>query len=164
MKQDLTQQLINTWDWLNWYCMSKREDIELACGRHAVCVVQINDYPAKRVAWGSKRKEYLSQLEDILSAYAMEDTLVAKYDDSTYAVILHWLANDEEIQGMCEEIEADINSAGIGGENPLTVSIGASRCKHDPDSGYQCAMGYALEALLEAQKGMTGIEISNEIV
>lgn len=164
MKQDFTQQLINTWDWLSLYCQSKRDDKALACGRHALCIVQVDDFSDRRTKWGPKKtEEVLSQLEDIMSEYAMDDTLVAKYDESTYAVILHYLDSDEEAQEICEEIKSAINNAGLGGDVPLTVSIGASRCRHDQEQGYQCAVGYALEALLMAQKQKTGIEISKEI-
>ena len=162
MTRDLSQKLINTWDWLNSYCLSKRDDQNLACGDHAVCIVQVDDYNARRVAWGpEKTKAVLKELEDIMSAYALEDTLIARYNDSTFVVVLHYLDSHDEIEEICAEIQATINDANIGGEDPLTVSIGASECHHDPKVGYECAMAYALRALSEAQDNNGGISIAN---
>ena len=63
MTKELNQKLINTWDWLNSYCLSKRGDADLACGKHAVCIVQIDDFANKRVAWGTeKTKELLKEV------------------------------------------------------------------------------------------------------
>ncbi len=152
MTKELNQKLINTWDWLNSYCLSKRGDADLACGKHAVCIVQIDDFANKRVAWGTeKTKELLKEVESIMSAYALEDTLIARYSDSTFVVVLHYLNNNDEIMDMCTEIKESINEAGLGGDIPLTVSVGASNCHHDPDVGYECAMSSALKALTSAQ-------------
>ena len=164
MTKELNQKLINTWDWLNSYCLSKRDDQDLACGQHAVCIMQIDDYNARRMAWGpEKTKAILKELEDIISAYALADTLIARYNDATYVIILHYLSDYSEIQEICDEILASVNEAGLGGDDPLTVSIGASECHHDPSKGYECAMGYAMKALSAAQIDNCGISIATDI-
>ena len=161
MTRDLSQKLINTWDWLNSYCLSRRDDQTLACGDHAICIVQIDDYPSRRLAWGpEKTKEILKGMEDIMSAYALEDTLIARYNDSTFVVVLHHLSDQSEVMEICSEIKSTVDEACLGGDLPLTISIGASACHHDPKVGYQCAMSSALEALEKAQNS-DGISISN---
>ena len=154
MTKDFHQKLINTWDWLNSYCLSRRDDPTLACGNHAVCIVQIDDYNNCRKAWGKENtKAYLKEMEDIMSVYAMEDTLIARYNDSTFVVVLHYLESRDEIADLCAEIIDAVNNSGIGGDYPLTVTIGASECHHDHEVGYECAMKYALKALSDAQSG-----------
>ena len=163
MTKDLSQKLINTWDWLNSYCLSKCDDQTLACGDHAICIVQIDDYLARRAAWGpEKTKEVLKEFEGIMSAYALEDTLIARYNDYTFVVVLHHLRDKSEVSEICAEIQSSIRDACIGGSVPLTVSIGASECHHDPEVGYECAMSYALKALGLAQKS-DGISIANGV-
>ena len=164
MTKELNQKLINTWDWLNSYCLSKRDDQDLACGRHAICIIQIDNYNARRLVWGQeKTREILKDLEEIMTAYALDDTLVARYNDSTYVVVLHYLDDYSEVQEICDEILASINEAELGDDEPLTVSIGASECHHDPHVGYECAMGYALKALSKAQVENSGVSIADGI-
>ncbi|MBO4234900.1 MAG: diguanylate cyclase [Firmicutes bacterium] len=161
MTKDLQQKLINTWDWLNSYCLSRRDDPTLACGNHAVCIIQIDDYSDRKRAWGpDNTKAYLKEMENIMSAYALEDTLIARYNDSTFVVVLHYLENYDEIKEICSEIIDTINDAGIGGDNPLTVSIGAAECHHEHEVSYECAMTEALKALAFAQSGSDEIVVA----
>lgn len=163
MTKELNQKLINTWEWLNSYCLSKRDDQHLACGQHAICIVQIDDFSTKRAVWGAeKTKEILKKLEDLMSMYALEDTLIARYNDATFVVVLHYIEDHAEIQDTCDEIKAAITDAHLGDENaPLTVSIGASECRHDPQVGYECAMSLAMDALSAAQKSGNQVQVSN---
>lgn len=164
MTKELNQKLINTWEWLNTYCLSKRGDQDLACGQHAVCIVQIDDFNKKKQLWGSEMtREVLKELEDVISTFALEDTLIARYNESTFVVILHHIVDRKEINDICVEIKEAISEAALGGENPLTVSIGAAECHHDQTSGYQCAMSYALDALMKAQNDDDSISISDMI-
>ena len=162
MTRDLSQKLINTWDWLNSYCLSRRDDQTLACGKHAICIVQIDDYNNRRIAWGSDNtKKYLKELSDLMSAYALEDTLIARYNDSTFVVVLHFLESHDEIEEICSEIIDSVNEANIGGELPLRVKIGASECHHDQKLGYECATSCALQALANAGSNPNMISIMN---
>lgn len=164
MRIDFTQKLINSWEWLNSYCLSKRDDYGLSCGRHAVCVVQIDDFYKMKIVWGNETGAILKNMEEIMSDYAMDDNLIARFSDSTFVVVLHYLDSLEEINEICEEMKAAINDAHLGTEDaPLTVSIGASICRHDPNYGYQCAMSYALEALEEAHKQKDTINVSKAL-
>lgn len=164
MKADLTQKLINTWEWLNCYCLSVRDNQDLKCGNHAVCIVQIDDFDYLRVAWGKEKTEQiLNQMESIMSAYAFSDSLIARYNDSTFVVVLHYLDDIEDSVNLCEEIRDVIHEAKLGGDHPLTVSIGASRCRHDPNVGYQCAMVCAMDALQEAKKKKDSVLLSHSI-
>ena len=164
MTQDFTKKLINTWDWLNSYCLSKRDDQELACGKHAVCIVQIDDFASIRASWGEeKTQSVLKSMEKIMEEFALDDNLIARYNDSTFVVVLHYIADNDEISSMCEEIRYAINDAKLGGDDPITVSIGASVCRHDQKQGYKCAMSYALEALYKAHEGTDSIEVSSVI-
>lgn len=161
MTKELNQKLINTWDWLNSYCLSRRDDPDLSAGDHAICIMQINDYTACRLAWGpEKTRTVLSELESIMSTFALEDTLIARYNDSTYIIVLHYLEDPSEVMNICMEIQESINEACLGGENPLTVSIGASKCCHDSNSGYECAVKHAMGALATAQSDNSGILIA----
>ena len=164
MTKELNQKLINTWDWLNSYCISKRDDPELACGKHAICIAQIDNYNVRRIEWGlEKTKLYLQELESIMTAYALDDTIIARYNDYTYVVVMHHLHEYDEIEEICNEILSSVNEAEIGGDTPLTISIGASHCHHDPNKGYECAVSYALKALSSAQSDNMGLSISTEI-
>ncbi|MBQ7246143.1 MAG: GGDEF domain-containing protein [Firmicutes bacterium] len=164
MKQDLTKKLINTWDWLNSYCLSKRDDKELACGQHAVCIVQIDNFAKIRASWDNEKLEsVLKSMESIMEHYAMDDNLIARYNDSTFVVVLHYLESRSEIIEMCEEIKYAINEAKLGDDTPIKVSIGASVCRHDPTQGYKCAMHHALEALARAHKKEDSIVLSDAI-
>ena len=161
MTKELNQKLINTWDWLNSYCLSRRDDPELACGEHALCIVQIDNYNERRLAWGpEKTKQVIKELEDLMSAYALEDTLIARYNDSTFVVVLHHLDSEDEIEEICTEIKGSIDDACLGDDMPLTVSIGASKCHHDHKEGYKCAMSLALDSLAIAQSSSIGVSIS----
>ena len=160
MTKELNQKLINTWDWLNSYCLSRRDDKDLACGDHAICIVQIDNFNALRSAWGAeKTKSIMKEVENIMSTFALEDTLIARYNDSTFVVVLHYLEDKNEIQEICSEIKESINEAMLGDDLKLTVSIGASECHHDPQVGYECAMSAALKALMNAQSSDSGIAV-----
>ena len=164
MIRDLGRRLINSWDWLNSYCLSVRNDQDLACGKHAISIVQIDDFIRKKFVWGGwKTAEILRELESIIENYAADDNLIARYNDSTFVVVLHYLDEYSEIETICNEIKAAINDAELGGDEPLTVSIGASVCRHDPKVGYECAMGYALKALTEAHIMEDAIIVSDAL-
>ena len=157
MTSVLNKSTINTWEWLDAYCLSKREDVHLACGQHGILVVQIDNFDELRKSIGEERTEkLLKNMEEVMAAYALEDTLIARYNPSTFAVILHFLAEREEIEEIAEEIREAINMAKKKWEDKPTVSVGAAECHHDVCEGYKCATLLAMEALKEAkEKGDT---------
>jgi len=150
--KQLSQQLINTWEWLDAFCLTQRGDCNLACGQHAIVVVQIDDFISIREKLGEERTaELLSNMENLMKEYALDDTLVARYNDYTFAVVLHYLTGRDEIMEICEEIRESINNAKKKWKDQVTVSVGAAECHHDPKEGYKCATRLALEALAEAK-------------
>ena len=157
MTSVLNKSLINSWDWLDAYCLSKRDDVHLACGQHGILVVQIDNYEELKADIGEERMTtLLKQVEDIMTTYALEDTVIARYNQSTFAVILHFLSSREEIQEMAEEIREAINLAKRHWQDKPTVSVGAAECHHDICVGYKCATLLAMEALKDAkEKGDT---------
>ena len=155
-KKQISKELINTWEWLDSFCLTQRGDCNLACGQHAILVVRIDDFEKLRGKMSeSDFADLGDKLNDLMATYALEDTIIAKYDTATYVVVLHYLENREEISEICKELQDAINmsckSWGYGKLN-LTVSIGAAECHHDPDEGYKCAARLAMEAMEEAQK------------
>lgn len=158
MTKQLNKQLINSWEWLDAFCLTQRGNCDLACGQHGIIVVQIDEFDRLRENIGEERTaEVLENLKKQMVDYALEDTLVAQYNDHTYAVILHYLASREEIQEMAEEIRETIKEEAKGWRDPITVSIGASECHHDPKEGYKCATELSMQALKEAK--LTGDKV-----
>ena len=152
MTKQLGKQLINSWEWLDAFCLTQRGDCCLACGQHAILVVQIDDFDNITARIGEERTAtMLKAMDNLMSEFALEDTLVAKYSDSTYAVILHYLANREEIAEICEEIKEAVRESAKTWTDPISVSIGAAECHHDPDDGYKCAAKLAMTALKQAR-------------
>lgn len=152
MAIQLTKELINSWEWLDSFCLTQRGDCDLACGQHAIVVVQIDDFSKLRIKIGKERTDALiANMDNLMQEFALEDTIVAKYDDSTFAVVLHYLTSREEIETMCNEIKETVREAAEGWEDKITVSIGAAECHHDPNQGYKCATLLAMDALKEAR-------------
>lgn len=152
MTKQLGKQLINTWEWLDAFCLTQRGECCLACGQHAILVVQIDDFDSITSRIGTERTAgLLKSMDALMSEFAFDDTLVAKYSDSTYAVVLHYLSGREEIEEMCEEIKETVYEASQKWEDPISVSIGAAECHHDPDDGYKCAAKLAMTALKKAR-------------
>ena len=129
----------------------------MACGQHAILVVQIDKFETLRAEIGEERTAViLKNLEKIMKNYSMEDTLVARYNDYTFAVILHYLTSREEISEMANEIQQTILAEQTHWKDKVTVSIGGAECHHDPKEGYKCATRLAMEALGAAKlKGDT---------
>ena len=153
MPKELAKQLINSWEWLDAFCLTQRGDCGLACGKHAVLVVRIDGFDSLKREIGPERtKELLANIEDVMKSYALEDTLVARYNESTFAVILHYIADRDEIFEMGEEIRENIHVAANGWRDKVTVSVGAAECHHDPQQGYKCATALAMEALAKAME------------
>lgn len=153
MTKQVSKELINSWEWLDAFCLTQRGICELACGQHAIVVVQINQFEEiKEKLTRSQLNELLQKIEKQMETYALEDTIVAKYNEYTYVVVLHYLNSRDEIEEICNEIEASFSEDKEISKYNVSVTLGAAECHHDPDSGYKCAARLAMEALQEAKE------------
>ena len=163
MTKQLGKELINTWEWLDAYCLTQRGICELACGQHAIIVVQIDRFNELRNSLGEERfKAFQSKFETLMKTYALDDTIVAKYNDSTYVVVLHYINGREEIADISQEIRESVEVARQEWGVDASVSVGAAECHHDPECGYKCAASLAMNALKIAHGTPEGYHIAPE--
>ena len=152
MTKQVSKQLINSWEWLDSFCLTQRGDCGLACGQHGIVVVQVNEIDKIRKQLSKEEYDKLmSNLESVMQTYALEDTIVARYDEATFVVVLHYLTDREELTDICQEIEDTVRDAKDNWTYEVKVTIGAAECHHDPDNGYKCAARLAMDALKEAK-------------
>ena len=165
MTKQLGKELINSWEWLDAYCLTQRGICELACGQHAIVVIQIDKIDELKGRLGKEGfKAFQSKFETLMKAYALDDTIVAKYNDATYAVVLHYLSCREEISDICSELKESVDVAKLEWGVDIDVSVGAAECHHDPNEGYKCAAALAMEAMKEAKKARGGVAIAPDIL
>ncbi len=161
MTKQLGKELINTWEWLDAYCLTQRGICELACGQHAIVVVQIDQLDKLRQELSPEEfKAFKSKFETLMKAYALEDTIVAKYDEATYVVVLHYINSREEIDDICLEIREAVDDARNEWNLDISVSVGAAECHHDPNCGYKCAAKLAMDALEKSRTTGEGVYVA----
>lgn len=161
MTKQLGKELINSWEWLDAYCLTQRGICELACGQHAIVVIQIDKYDELKERLGREgTRLFQSKFETLMKTYALDDTIVAKYNDATYVVVLHYLSSREEISEICHEIVEAVNDAKVDWGIDVSVNVGAAECHHDPNQGYKCAAALAMDALREAKAKNGGVSVA----
>ena len=161
MKKQMAKESINSWEWLDSFCLTQRGDCELACGQHAILVAQIDNYDSLKKSLGKDSlQDFKTRFEALLKTFALDDTIIAKYNDSTYVIVLHFLNARDEIEEMCQEIRESVSESSEDWGLDITVSVGAAECHHDPEKGYKCAAELAMEALRIAQTDPEGIVVA----
>ena len=152
MKKQVRKELINSWEWLDSFCLTQRGDCKLACGQHGIVIVEVKQFEDMKKRLPKKElDDLIDKIDKYMETYALEDTIVAKYNEYTYAVVLHFLEDRNELKDMCKEIEASLLEAKKDWDCDINITIGAAECHHDPEEGYKCAARLAMEALQEAR-------------
>ena len=161
MEKQMSKEAINSWEWLDSFCLTQRGDCNLACGQHAILVVTIDSYDSLKSSLSRDRMlDFRTQFEALLKTFALDDTIIAKYNDSTYVIVLHYLTDRDEIEEICQEIREAIADSSDDWGLDITASVGAAECHHDPNQGYKCAAALAMEAVRKAQATNEGIVIA----
>ncbi len=143
------------------FCAGQKENHSRTNELNAVALIRVDHFEGLRHSADKAEEErLLDEMTARLKSCLWDDTVAARFTEAGFLMAFHRLNSMNELYEKCRILQKRLCIADIGDGKPLTVSVGAAVCLHDPDHGYRCAYGLARIALEDAwRKGGNRVEV-----